>query len=663
MEWKFRETGIDEKLRNPPHDYLFNDTNHEPATPLIRELIQNSLDARSPESDAKPIQIAFRRKLVADFTDAWMEDIHDHLQSEKNGLDPDTVRTSFYQDPTEVLLIEDFGTTGLLGPHDGRPPKTNEEKSRFSYYYFTQAEGESGKGADSRGSWGLGKQVLPKASTLNTFFAWTIRSEVREDEPEQLLFGQCILKYHDVDGKSYAPDGVFGSMEDLEAQRLPQPCTCPQDITYFAQAVGFERTHEPGLSLCVPYLGKGYAGKNLLKSIIENFYYAIKRDGLEVTIEDHIDSLHVKVTSDNIDALIKNNKELELDQNFTLFQRIVLAHLGETEVHRPPNVRFPYADYDRPLEEMYSNESLQSAGEAFAAGQIIHAQIEFSLQCKHPRQSAEGHVDVYLLRHPNIGSVHPVYYRDELHLSQQQSRNRPRDVFMALFVESSPENRLGALLRDSENPAHTQWMRQSTRARRDYAYAAQIIQCVARLPIRLAQALNRTRSVENRTALANIFPRMSATSDFNIDSTKQHPAVKKSGSKNRHLQSEKGPADIKTRRRRRYEVARRVGGAFRVSGVQEAADDYPIHLRLLVAYDIVKGDPFKQYEPLDFEFDQQKISAGLTGDAKCVSANLNEIVIEANSPNFELVLSGFDPHRDLVINPRSTTLQTSGTAP
>lgn len=661
MEWKFRETGVDEKLRNPSYEYLFNDRDAHATTPLVRELIQNSLDARLTKS-TEPITLRFHRKIVSDFSSAWMEDIAQHLVAEKNGLEADTVYEALNDDATEVLLIEDFNTTGLLGPHDGLPPQASNDSKRFGYYYFTQAEGESGKGAESRGSWGLGKQVLPKASKLNTFFAWTIRSETTTDEPEQLLFGQATLKHHNVNGKNYAPDGVFGSMEDTaDGRKLPWPCIDPDDISFFSETVGFQRTSESGLSLCVPYLDTGYTGNNLLRSVISSYYYAIKRGALKVTVIDDIDTLDVSLNIENIDEIISEHDDLDLGESFHEFQQVIRAHLGEVEALPLPAITFEYNEYNTNLYDLIDLEALKSAGQAFEQGEIVKAKIRFDLKGKHPEKSVDGSLTIYALRRLGLGTLHPIFYRDDLHLSEQRNRNRPRDVFMALFVDSTPDNHLAALLRHSENPAHTRWVSPSKRATRHYTYANDVIRRVNQLPIHLVHALNRTRSKENTTALANIFPRTSTLSDFGLDQGKQKPSAPRKPDSPKtptdDTQSVLGPGEIAVRTPKRYNITHKTGGGIRIAGLSAAAEDYPIELRLEAAYDVAKGNPFKHYNPLDFTLSKEQITKALRGDAVCVRATQNIFVLQLNSPDFELNLSGFDPHRDLVVKPYSKSLK------
>src|SRR6202012_5728832 len=101
--------------------------------------------------------------------------------------------------PCRFVVVEDFGTTGLIGNEDSyEEPGRNE---RNDFFYFFRAEGKSGKSEANRGRWGVGKYVFPKASRVNSFFAMT----VRESGPGcagPLVMGQAVMRNHKWNGEN-----------------------------------------------------------------------------------------------------------------------------------------------------------------------------------------------------------------------------------------------------------------------------------------------------------------------------------------------------------------------------------------------------------------------------------------------------------------------------
>jgi hypothetical protein len=97
-----------------------------------------------------------------------------------------------------------------------------------------------------------------------------------------------------------------------------------------------------------------------------------------------------------------------------------------------------------------------------------------------------------------------------------------------------------------------------------------------------------------------------------------------------------------------YRIVDRKGGFSVKSGPALSADKLPLTVRVRVAYDIVRGNPFKQYSPLDFDFNNGELQIQTAGAVHSV-AGPNEISIEATETEFTVDVKGFDEHRDLLI--------------
>jgi hypothetical protein len=77
----------------------------------------------------------------------------------------------------------------------------------------------------------------------------------------------------------------------------------------------------------------------------------------------------------------------------------------------------------------------------------------------------------------------------------------------------------------------------------------------------------------------------------------------------------------------------------------------PLLLRVQVAYDIIRGNPLKKFDPLDFRIDSAPIKVTAVG-AQCTFPFANRIDIEATDTNFTVEVEGFDEKRDLYIDAR-----------
>ena len=136
---------------------------------LVREIIQNSLDAVREDND-EPVRVEFEMIRIK------REDIPDvnTLQSaikkcyESNADEPDAFRffskadETLNQEYVNVLRISDYNTKGLEGSD------TCEKGSNWSR--LVKENGSSNKGQSSGGSFGIGKSATFACSDLRTVF-------------------------------------------------------------------------------------------------------------------------------------------------------------------------------------------------------------------------------------------------------------------------------------------------------------------------------------------------------------------------------------------------------------------------------------------------------------------------------------------------------------
>ena len=183
MQLSFRRLGDGEMDRPPTQRDQFNNDDVELVDALVRESLQNSLDAAAEEKVRVRFSLhrpddAGRGALLAQLD---LEQLRKRLRA--CAIDPDSIA---FADP-KLLVIEDFGTTGLTGSWGSM------DKEPFSDFW--RRMGKSHKAGKSLGRWGLGKLVFSSSSEARIFFGLT----VRKTDPElQLLMGQAVLTTHDL---------------------------------------------------------------------------------------------------------------------------------------------------------------------------------------------------------------------------------------------------------------------------------------------------------------------------------------------------------------------------------------------------------------------------------------------------------------------------------
>ena len=283
LHWEFKTWEPGDKVRDPIQGEFFStDAIKNPAEALVREAVQNSLDAGT----GSPVRVRFyisgeEGALPAARMAQYLNGSWPHFTAAGNGLRDVPSPT----DSCPFLACEDFSTRGL----EGDPKQWREiagENNHF--YYFFRTEGKSAKTEQERGRWGIGKYVFPRSSRINSFFATTVRGDNR-----RLFMGQAVLKSHSIDGKYYKPDGSLGQ----GVNGLIMPVEDTTFVEQFYADFRLKRASQPGLSVVVPWYDREITFDHLVKAAVGDYYYAILKGDLVIDIESPSKSINLSATT------------------------------------------------------------------------------------------------------------------------------------------------------------------------------------------------------------------------------------------------------------------------------------------------------------------------------------------------------------------------------
>ena len=128
--WSFKEVPSGIKNRNPVQDEFFNSSEAlTEISSLVRESIQNSLDAHNPNV-TDPVLLRFSlSELASSIADKYFKDLKAHLEQGIPGGNH-----SVENMPCKYLIVEDFNTTGLLGDSGKDQLTENDIPSKNSYH-------------------------------------------------------------------------------------------------------------------------------------------------------------------------------------------------------------------------------------------------------------------------------------------------------------------------------------------------------------------------------------------------------------------------------------------------------------------------------------------------------------------------------------------------
>lgn len=271
---------------------------------FVREVIQNSLDAR--DFDSEPVKIDF--SLLAGPKSSFPEisNLLPHIkaaQSAETNIKASTEEgISFYKravkslesdSPMRVLAIHDHNTVGL----DGETIDTGNEEIG-GWLGLVKGSGITKKSdVDSLGSFGQGAKAPFAISGLRTLFYFTRTSH--DGKLVDRCQGKSILQTMTLpNGELSMATGYFGVKEKL------QPLT-GSAIPEWVLAERLRVTEGKGTSIFIadPYLPEGAEELwfEIKVSVIANFYYAILRGNLEVSVGDG-----TKLSVDTLDSVYES---------------------------------------------------------------------------------------------------------------------------------------------------------------------------------------------------------------------------------------------------------------------------------------------------------------------------------------------------------------------
>lgn len=630
MEWKFQPkhpgTG---KARNPLGDEFFTDAELlTDASSLVREAIQNSLDAKEDLEEV----LLVRFKIGSRRFDL----------SQPNpfiGLEPHTVAalgsdSGLISPECKFLVYEDFNTVGLLGDSGLDLASSGLEKRQQSYTYFVHYEGEGSKEEGSRGKWGVGKVVFPKISKIKAHFNYSVRdSEYAPCGKTNVLIGQSVLKFHEVDGKAFQPDGWFA--REMDGVPLPFSGEVAQS---FVEGWGVTRKiNETGLSVVVPYVSQELQIAQFRDAVIRQYFLPIVAGEIVCTFEDEAGA-SLTLDSDNILSVIErlkvlsegSSRDLSAEQVKTAMRAFVVAvdSCDPIIVEVPDDSTAPnsLAIPEAKIEEGLS--SLEKFGVA-----LFH----ITVQVPKPRtkETIEDYFEVLVTKAEGDNPI--IYSREEILVPGTRAINVAG--FMAIVMTSSGP--LADLLGRAEGPAHEDWRDDTKRFKSDYeqpreakARATRLLRVVRQFPKRIVQELARNEEVETDT---------SYFADWFVPPTEKEDGRDSGGLDPIIVDPDPPPP-------------KNAGPSFSMNSgtlkVSSGRANYPVGsiVNLNLAYSVAKGSAFKKWKEIDFDLSLENGLKVSSAGAKVTSKAKNKISIEVLRPDsWNLEISGFRPYRDLEV--------------
>lgn len=619
--WRFRRLHPGEMNVDPIEGEFFStEALGSLADALVREAIQNSLDARRPGTPAR-VRIAFSGPsgaLTGKQRERYLDGLVPHVTAGRNGgasrLGPD--------ERLEFVVVEDFGTRGLQGdPRQSEDDEIGASAFRNDFYYFWRNVGRSRKSASDLGRWGLGKTVFAAASRASAFFALTVRA----NDPRPLLMGQAVLRIHKLGGVRYYPYGYFGGFEGDFAL----PFDDAELIDSFRRDFRLARVAEPGLSVVIPFPDRDLTQQALLPSLAHHYFVPILAGDLSIDLEH--DGRYETLDAASFARIVERIGRSEAS---SLPRLVDLARWGLALAPDAP-VRLPEPAQSvapRWSSDQATEQALAPLREPFNRGDRIAVRVPVWVKPS-SGEPACSTFDVWLERDDTISAADEQFVRDGITIAGVRGGVQA-DVRAIVRVR---DRALSALLGDSENPAHTEWQERSPRFKDRYRHGPTTLRYVKGAPREIVRLLTRPAEGRDLALLRHVFS-LDVPTEESV--RRGEPRTDRAG-----LDGSGETRGIATVRSAHAFELQRLHGGFSVAGVANG-ETLPRYLAVRAAYEVRRGNPFALYQPFDFEMGRAPIALSADG-ASVVRHRDNELVVKIDDPRFRVTVQGFDFRRDV----------------
>lgn len=610
MKWHFSRQLADQVETEVTQRDQFNNDDVDISETIVREAVQNSLDAAVDETTK--VKVIFK----------WVD--------KESGLDPSFFQSLFkdqihhaeaaeleiqdlnFDDP-RALVIEDFGTSGLTG--------SINTKDNNNFTDFWRRHGKSHKTGKSRGRWGLGKLVYSVTSQIGVFFGATCQKGNGE---KVYLMGQTVLNLREVEGIQYPPHAFFADVEN-EADpftRIPVPIKDGELIKQFTQQFSLNRFQNPGLSIIIPFPNPAFDPKRMISVSIANYFYPLITGQLELQID------RIEINKENVREMAKKYARDKFHQIDILFDFIEEIHVAEqSQLHE---LKPSWLDDGKLDEDDFDTKTLETIRDSFSRGDLVGLSLPVTLKKKN-NDLLPTQFSVYIKRPASLLKGKDLYVRGGLTLPAE-SKFKDRIALGAMIAEQEP---ICDFLGDAENAAHTRWTTNTEKLRKNYRNTQATVTAIKKSVVQLFDLLAEVTEEEDQNALLNFFW---------FDEPK--------GGRKKKRKKPEPPLPVPPIPPSKPLVRiSEVSGGFTVTpdnGLEESKLPKPLDLR--VAYDVSKGNPFKKYSSHDFTVGRNgNILVKTAENVRIISAKENAWTLEITAIPFKFTVTGFDKNRDLKV--------------
>lgn len=278
-----------------PNDAMMQNFRAKPYSALVREAVQNSLDAVLDISQPVRVEIAFSSLTARNFTNFFS--LREHIIECRNYYDWDEKAVALYDSMAACFSKVSRGSNEIgyihISDSNTKGMKYDPNSSQSPFYAFARAAGVSSKvDQQSGGSFGFGKSAYFQLSPIGTVFISSMTNN-----SQHAFEGVSWLCSHNYKGQKVCSVGYYDNNNGMP-------------ITDFEHIPKRFRRKEQGSSFYI--LGfknelKQQAIEEMIDEALKSFWYAIYAHHLVIKIGDD------EINAENLDTYILERFPDEID--------------------------------------------------------------------------------------------------------------------------------------------------------------------------------------------------------------------------------------------------------------------------------------------------------------------------------------------------------------
>lgn len=621
--WQFRPLNPNETSGASISDDNFADEERTNVEILVRETLQNPLDARSGGSIVRveyklvTLDLATSEFARSIFSDNWVKHFRAGELIESDEL------------PAKVtfLLIEDFGTTGLEGCYTDSSCEGPTEN--WNAFWFR--EGEGAKATKSNGGAGQGKITLYLAGQLRSVFALT----KRKSDGTELLFGCCRFKRNyklSSDGVRWAKEARWGAVSDPADLAIPIVKT-PM-LNEMKAELSLARGAESGTSFIIPSPSKDITEKALRNAVVNEFFFAINRGRLVVKIgETTLDSSSIATVADEM------GPECRLNRNYREFLALTAKNANEAVT---ANAKYLWGAEAKLTDSAFDEPELILLKEKFGNSELVSVDFPVLVKKKHPKETSTVKFRVFLQSDGDAEQSQELFVRQDLCIDGEKKLKAARIITPVMALTFIQDPKLSDLLVAAEEPTHRNWNARRPKVVSQYFSPNEVLNAVRNAALRLVQLIS-PAGMKDEAALAMYFadPASEPTKRAGSGGVTPDPLKGKPRPQDKIPEPKPKPLALKILNDG-FEVQAKAGNSF----------VFPIVCKVTLAYATVAGDALKLWDAADFWIGDEVSHPRLHSRVSGLSTALNTMTFRLEDEKAWLSVSGFDHNRQLEIRVR-----------